>query len=83
MHHSLSNTDTTKTVSPLTSNKYKNHINNPTIACVNNENDHRRHKQNSKMKSTRVMKTNETPLLSHLFGTLKFHSDSNLNLIRK
>lgn len=78
MHHSVSNTDTTKTSSPLTTTKYKtNHLNSPTITCVNNQNDHRRHRQNSKKK------VNETPLLSHLFGTLKFHSDSNLNLITK
>jgi hypothetical protein len=80
MHHPLSNNDIPNTVSSLTTNKSKNHFNtSPTDICVNNE----RRKQNSKTKSIRMIKNNETPLLSHLFGTLKFHSDSDLNLITK
>jgi hypothetical protein len=88
MHHPLSNNDITNTVSPLTTNIFKNHFSTPIITYVNNENDYRRRKhpmsnKNSKIKSTRMIRNNETPLLSDLFGTLKFHSDSNLNLITK
>jgi hypothetical protein len=68
----------------LTNNKSKTHFSTQTIACVTNENDHRRRKRkNSKIKTIRVIMNNETPLLSHLFGTHKFHSDSNLNILTK
>jgi len=86
--HPSSNTDIPKTISPIINNKFKNHFSKPTIACVNTKNDHRRSKhmisnKTGKIKPTRMIMNNETPLLSHLFGTHKFHSDPNLNLITK
>jgi hypothetical protein len=74
--HPLSNN-----ILSLTTNKFKNHFSTQII-------DDRRgnsimSNKNSKLKSIRVIRNNETPLLSHLFGTHKFHSDSNLNIITK
>ena len=81
--HPSSNTELS-----LTNSKSNTHFSTQTIAFVNNENDHRRRKhlistKNSKIKPIRVIMNNETPLLSHLFGTNKFHSDSNINLLTK
>lgn len=80
---SLSNTN-----SPLTTSKFEKHNSAQMNACIKNENDQINHKQftssnSDRMKSSRMLKPNETPLLSHLVGTQKYHSDSNLNAIVK
>ncbi|CAF0886089.1 unnamed protein product [Adineta steineri] len=80
--HTSSNIDISKTLSPITTNKSKTHLSTQTIACSNTKHDQRRQKI-GKIKPTRMIMNNETPLLSHLCGTHKFHSDSNLNLITK
>ncbi|CAF1514689.1 unnamed protein product [Rotaria sordida] len=73
-------------ISPLINNKFQNHFTTQTITCENNYQQLRKHittNKNSRIKQIGILMNNETPLLSHLFGTNKFHSDSNLNIITK
>lgn len=85
---SSSNIDIPNNISPLTTNKFRNHFSTQTNTTVNNENDQRRRQQilsskNNNIKPKRMILNNETPLLSHLFGAHKYNSDSNLNFITK
>ncbi|CAF3657744.1 unnamed protein product [Rotaria socialis] len=83
-----SNINLSTNISPLTNKKFEDHCRTQMIASVNNGNDQRMKKQiipsrSVRIKSTRIHKPNEAPLLSHLFGTYKFHSDPNLNASTK
>lgn len=74
------------TLSPLTTNNPNSHLSAQTVAYVNNDNDQRKRKhiissKNDRIRPTRMIMNTETPLLSHLFGANKFHSDPNLNII--
>ncbi|CAF1043382.1 unnamed protein product [Rotaria sp. Silwood1] len=82
-----SNINMSNNLSSLINNKFQNHSSIQTIACENYENDQQLQKdiktsKNGRINTTGILKKNETPLLSHLFGTHKFHSDSNLNIIK-
>ncbi|CAF2432574.1 unnamed protein product [Rotaria sp. Silwood2] len=83
-----SNINMSNNLSPLIINKFQNNSSTQTISSVNSENDqqlrkHMKTRKNGRIKPIEMLKNNETPLLSHLFGTHKFHSDSNLNRITK
>ncbi|CAF4110875.1 unnamed protein product [Rotaria sp. Silwood2] len=83
-----SNINMSNNLSPLIINKFQNNSSTQTISSVNSENDqqlrkHMKTRKNGRIKPIEMLKNNETPLLSHLFGTHKFHSDSNLNSITK
>ncbi|CAF5136345.1 unnamed protein product, partial [Rotaria magnacalcarata] len=83
-----SNINLSTNISPLTNNKFEDHCRTQMIASVNNDNDQRMQKRlipsrSIRLKSTWLHKPNETPLLSHLFGTHKYHSDPNLNASTK
>ena len=56
------------------------------ITCIDYTNGDEQQKRitftnSGKLKSKQMLMTNEMPLLSHLYLTHKFRSDSNLNLI--
>ncbi|CAF2724584.1 unnamed protein product [Rotaria sp. Silwood2] len=81
------------TATPLTNINLDNHFSLQSSIRVNGEgsalsNDQQRRRKNGistttvirkNGKTTRIKTNNETPLLSHLFGTHKYNSDSDLN----
>ncbi|CAF1114986.1 unnamed protein product [Rotaria sp. Silwood1] len=83
-----------RTATPLTNINLDNHFSFQSSIRVNGEgsslsNDQQRRRKNGisttniirkNGKTTRIKTNNETPLLSHLFGTQKYTSDSDLNL---
>ncbi|UJR26801.1 hypothetical protein I4U23_008114 [Adineta vaga] len=80
--HSSSNIDLFNTNASILTKNCSTHLTLQTNACVNDKHERMR-KKSGKIKSTRMIMNIETPLLSHLLGTQKFHSDSNINLITK